>query len=432
MKTYLNSFLLSLLFFLTTSSLQAQNSIRIEKNPIPWPYDTVSVFTHDRTSAVPDSSLEQVIMYANNSAGALFREYVLTDSMGTDSISKRIIFLDAEDRDTLDFRYLFFNGTPELQWELRKSYQANGEFDSVSTLRYFASSPFRLSSRGVIYYDSLGRSVEFYTYPIRNNAFYLRNYSIREYQDSLLISNSFYRDFNVLSAPILYERTFNFYNSQGSLIYSTLTSRPSPDSSLFLTDSTSYSYDSQNREIRSFTYTSDRVSPLSLSRQDTTIYFSSNIEDYLNTEYLVDGAQLTPDRQLRYIDSDSLFYYRIDIWEDTCQCWWVNFKDSTLYDSFGRRQESFTWSILSPNDTAFYHNQRFEYYADQPIRKYYLDDYNSVNFPRKMSYVYSIGDSILSSRLKPIPLTLKLYPNPSRNLISLEYPSGKTGSVHIL
>lgn len=426
MKPYLPFLFLNFLYFFP--SLQAQ--VRIEKNTIPWPYDTVSVFEHNTASPTPDSTLDHVIIYFTNTNGGLSREFVLTDSLGTDTLSKRILFLDGMDRDTLDLRYKYFNGSPALQSELRKSYHASGEFDSVSVISYASTSPYGLSNRSVIYFDSTGRLTESYIYLWKNNALTLTSYSINQYQDSLLISRSFYRDFNILTSPILSQKSFNFFDSQGTQIYSTLRIRPHPDSSLLVTDSTTYTYDSQAREIRSEKYTSNRINPLKLFNRDTTEYFTG-INDYLNTEFSFDNGQLSPNRRLRYLDSDSLFYYQTELWEDTCSCWWENFKDSSLIDRFGRREESFTWSMTTPTDTAFFHNQRYLYYGNQPIRKYYLDDYNALASHTKKSYLYSIRDSILSSNLKPLIFSLKLYPNPSTREVSLEYPSGQPGSLRI-
>ena len=422
---------ISLSLLLVCLPLQAQ--VYFWQNYVPWPYDTLSFYSHETTVPILDSTLTQRRIYTINGSGHIDQVLGLANATGLDTLFNSYNFRDANDRDTFQVQYRFHSGIAYLASEIRSSYHPNGEPDSVIRVSYGSSPPFHPTLRRVEYFDSNGRIDSFFNYTWNNNNYKLVEYRLMKYQDSVQSDLWVYRDFGQLVTPILANHYFHFIDTDGVQKYYTHTARSHPDSSLSPSDSIHYFYDQQERLILSKTYRwTQSDQSWRLTSYDTTEFFSG-VDDHLRTRFVLDDSVLVPYSRFREINTDSLYTRTTENWDKSCQCWWTSFKTHAFFDEWGRVTQNVSWNMSSPADTSYYNSTRNYFYGNHPFLRYraHMTEYPQTGIKNKDTELYALGDSVLSSTADPIDFALILYPNPTSGTVNVYYPSGQHGYIRI-
>lgn len=423
-------FLLFAMGLLSLSVLRAQ--LLPERTYAPWPFDTIGTYEHNTEAPAPDSTLTQLQVFSVNPSEYVEQVIDLRDSSGTDTMAIRSYFRDENQQDTLEMQVVFVSGNPVLSMTTRRTYFPNGKLDSLVQENFETNPPYALNLRDVIQYDTAGNELSSYLYQLGDSTLELSRYELNEFENDRVISYT-YSTFGILSSPILRSRTTRNLSPTGMLMNVAFYFRIHPDSSLTPFDSLNYHYDVQGWLVKNDRYIgqADGASWL-LYSQDTLEYFTGE-QDYQTTRFLVESDTTRPRDRFRTLFSDTLAYYSVNFWEDSCQCWQVVHEYRTNYDELGRQSSYFGVSYSAPNDTAFLNEIQYLYYGESSFLKYYRSFVLfSPDFPPSVfSFTYSLRDGITSIPLAPLSLDLHLYPNPSTGRVYLQYPAGQVASLRI-
>ncbi len=427
MKYLITSGIFMLIFTFTAPLSLAQ----VEYGYTPWPYDSLWGFSYLGDPALQDSVFSFLKVYNLDAEGYINSEIKFLDSTATDTSSVSQYFRDADQRDTLILNYSYLNGVRSLCDKQQYTYHPNAERESWVRTFYSKNPPYQPLQKIASFYDTLGQEYAKQWYNWENGAFSLNTHVYNLIQDTLIIERLVYSNFFSLPDTVLAQRTRWFYDAMGLRTYWLHESRNSPNSSLQLSDSLHYSFDNQDRWTKQELYAWDLNNQAWVFAQKDTFEYTP--DQTTHTSFFVSNGQLRPGNRAKDLDTDLLRTLENEIWLDSCQCWWRNRLDSTIFDTFGRKQEAYVLSANTPSDSSFSLSQTYSYFGNQPYLKYTFESsytYSNDQYSSSSTH-YSLRDAVISSTESAFELSIALFPNPTSGLIQLLYPSGKMGSVKI-